>query len=244
PAGLLQRVDPRAKALSCLALIAAVAVVTRPPTLLALAALTLALGARSGLSPGRLARRVWLPALFFIGSLALPAALDTVTPGRALLVLSRQPYLAVTAPGLEAAAVLVLRVGVAVSFAALLALTTRWSELLSALRALPIPRLFLHVLAMTYRYLTVLLQAAADMFVARRSRAAGRASGTQGRAFLGVSIGALFGKTLALSEEVHAAMLARGFRGEMHTLAERRWRARDTVWLLGALLVAALAIRF
>ncbi|HZT43721.1 MAG TPA: cobalt transporter CbiM [Chthonomonadaceae bacterium] len=242
--GLLQRLDPRAKIVSFLGLIAVVAYVSRPLTLLALTALTLVLALSSRLSPGRMARRVWLPVLFFIGSLALPSALSWVTPGRPLLILSRQPYLAITAPGLEAATVLMLRVGVAVSFAALLTMTTGWSDLLSALRVLPLPRLFLHVLAMTYRYLVVLLQAAAEMFVARRSRAVGRATRAQGREFLGVSIGALFGKTLALSEEVHAAMLSRGFHGQIGTLTERRWRRADSVWLLTALLVALAAWRW
>src|SRR5581483_9838998 len=65
---------------------------------------------------------------------------------------------------------------------------------------------------------------AAEMFVARRSRTVGRATNAQGRGFLGAAIGALFGKALALSEEVHAAMIARGFQGEMRTLSVPRWR--------------------
>ncbi len=240
--GYLQRLDPRAKLLALLGLIAVVACVHNAVTLSALYALTLLLARLSRLPIGMLIRRVWLSVPIFVGAIALPAALNLVTPGRALLVLRHAPYVAITLPGLELAALLMLRVGVAVSLAVLLTLTTPWNDLLRGLRLLFVPRLFLGVLAMTYRYVAVLMQTAAEMFVARRSRTVGQATNREGRRFVGASVGALFGKTLSLSEEVHAAMLARGFQGEMRTLTALRWRAADSVWLLAALLIAVAAL--
>ena len=152
------------------------------------------------------------------------------------------PHLAITWPGLALAGLLTLRVGVAISLATLLTLTTPWNDLLRALRSLFMPRLFVSVLAMTYRYLTVLLQTAGEMFTARRSRTMGRATNAEGRSFVGRSIGTLFGKTLTLSEEVHAAMISRGFQGEMPTLTRLQWRAADSLWALAILLTATLML--
>jgi cobalt/nickel transport system permease protein len=240
--GYLQQLDPRAKVLSFLGLIAVVTAIHNAVTLLALSLLTVVLAGVSRLPVGLLLKRVWLSVPLFVGAISLPAALNVVTPGREIWVFWPHPHLAITAPGLGAALLLMLRVGVSVSLATLLTLTTGWNDLLRALRMLFVPRLFIGVLAMTYRYVAVLLQTAGEMFVARRSRTVGRATNTGGRQFVGTSIGALFGKTMALSEEVHAAMLSRGFNGEMQTLTRLHWRLADSLWTLAILLVAMLAL--
>jgi len=242
-AGYLQRLDPRAKVLAFLGLIAVTACVHNFVTLALLYALTLTLALVSRLPAGMLLKRVWLSVPIFVGAIALPAAFNIVTPGRALLVLWREPYLALTVPGFWMAATLMLRVGVAVSLAALLTLTTPWNDLLRALRMLLVPRLFVGVLAMTYRYVAVLLQTAAEMFVARRSRTVGRATNAEGRLFVGAAIGSLFGKTLSLADEVHAAMLSRGFQGEMRTLTRLQWSVADSAWILAIALVAGAALK-
>jgi cobalt/nickel transport system permease protein len=240
--GYLQRLDPRAKVIAVFGLIAVVACLHSAVTLLALYALTEALALASRLPFGMLAKRVWLSVPLFVAAIALPSLLNIVTPGRVLIVLWPHPWLAITAPGLAGAAGLTLRVGVAVALATLLTLTTGWNDLLRALRALFVSRLFVSVLAMTYRYVTVLLKSAAEMFTARRSRTVGRTTNAEGRRFVGTRIGALFGKTLALSEEVHAAMLSRGFNGEVRTLTSLQWRTADSLWTLAILLAAILAL--
>ena len=240
--GYLQRLDARAKLPGFLALIVVVSCIRNPVTLLLIYALALALAVASRLPVGMLLRRVWLSTLTFVGVLALPAALNLVTPGRPLLVLWTHPALSITEPGLFVALLLPLRVGIAVSLATLLTLTTGWNDLLRALRTFFVPKIFLSVLAMTYRYILVLLQTAAEMFVARRSRTVGRTTNRAGRQFVGARIGALFGKSLALSEEVHAAMLARGYTGEARTLAISRWQSADTLWLVLIAAASALAL--
>ena len=240
--GYLQRIDPRAKVIAFFGLIVVTAGLHRLSTLLLLYAFTLLLARLSRLPIGMLLKRVWLSVTLFVGALALPATLNVVTPGAPLLPLWAHPYLAVTRPGLLLALVLVLRVATGVTLAALLTLSTRWNDLLRALRVLFVPRLWVSVLAMTYRYLAVLMQTATDQFVARRSRMVGRATNAGGRRFVGASMGALFGKTLALSEEVHGAMLSRGFNGDMRTLSRMRWRASDTLWIAAIVLVALLCV--
>ena len=50
---------------------------------------------------------------------------------------------------------------------------------------------------------------------------------------MGATAGALFGKAHALSEEVHQAMVARGFTGEAKTLDRFRLKLADAVWAAG-----------
>src|SRR5262249_47521500 len=131
------------------------------------------------------------------------------------------------------------------SLVVLLALTTPWSELLAALRALFVPRLFVLVLGMAYRYVFQLVAVVGDMYTARQARTVRRdrdTRGADGRRFVAASAGALFAKAQSLSEEVHMAMVARGYTGDHRTLTPRRLRAADLAFVAGCLLSAALVL--
>jgi cobalt ECF transporter T component CbiQ len=151
----------------------------------------------------------------------------------------------ITSQGLTGAGLIVLRVATSVSLVVLLTLTTSWTRLLAALRSLRVPRLFVMVLAMAYRYLFHLLGTVEDMYTARRARTVDSArAGADlrgGRALVASSAGALFGKAHALSEEVYMAMVARGYTGHVRTLTQGRVRARDLAWA-GVLLAVAVAL--
>jgi cobalt/nickel transport system permease protein len=184
--------------------------------------------------------------------IVLPATLNIVRPGTPLLVLVRlaRPVhlwlwtvpqeVAVTRQGAAAALLLVLRVGASVSLAALLTLTTRWAVLLKALRVLRIPVVFISVLEMTYRYVFLLMQTSAEMFTARRSRAVGGTGAAEHRRFATGVMGGLWAKTRATGEEVHRAMLSRGYTGEPRALSPMRLGLGDALWSLTVLTVIAL----
>jgi energy-coupling factor transporter transmembrane protein EcfT len=124
----------------------------------------------------------------------------------------------------------------------LLTLTTPWNRLLAALRSLAVPRVFVLVMAMAYRYVFHLLHAVTDMYTARKSRMPSSDRDVRaGRAFVSATAGALFGRANALADEVHLAMVSRGFTGEVRTLDRFRVRALDWAWAAAAL-VAALAV--
>jgi energy-coupling factor transporter transmembrane protein EcfT len=95
---------------------------------------------------------------------------------------------------------------------------------------------------MAYRYLFLLLGSVTDMYEARKARTVGaQAHDRQARAFLFASAGTLFGKAHTLSEEVHQAMVARGYRGDVHTIAVSRLTMRDAAAAV-VVLVAAITI--
>ena len=183
-------------------------------------------------------KRLWLFVPIFTGIAVLPATLSVVTPGDVVLTLwhwhgTPEGF---TAQGLAAAARVVCRVAVSISLVVLLTLTTPWVRLLGALRTLGVPRIFILIIGMAYRYIFLLLGTVTEMFLARQARTPGtpKHDGTA-RAFLGAGVGTLLGKAAHLSEEVHQAMVARGFRGDAKTLDRSGIRRVDLVY--GALVV-------
>jgi energy-coupling factor transporter transmembrane protein EcfT len=97
---------------------------------------------------------------------------------------------------------------------------------------------------MTYRYIFVLLQTAADMFEARRSRLVGKLNGEEQRRVASASVGVLLNKSLQLSSEVYLAMLSRGYRGEVYILDDFQMQQQDWLALLVFVAVAAVAFWF
>jgi cobalt/nickel transport system permease protein len=239
--GFLQGLDPRAKLIAALAVLLAVSLSHNPAIIATLYLLSLPVAFASQVPMGFYFKRVWLFMPFFTGIIALPALFNIFTPGPALVTLINTPTntLSITQPGLVTAAFLLLRVGTSVSIGVLLILTTRWVALLKALRVLRVPQVFVLILGMTYRYIYVLLHAANDMFLARRSRVVGRISGSDDRRWLTASMGALLSRSYRLSDEVYLAMQSRGFSGEVQIMDEFTWRASDTLALAAFVAVAA-----
>jgi cobalt ECF transporter T component CbiQ len=243
--GLLQRLDARAKLLGMIGLLIATGLVRHIPVLLGLYALTLVLAAASRIGLGWFAKRVWLFIPLFTGVIVAPAMFSFVTPGEVVLPLGHWfgHEVGLTRQGLTSAALIVCRVATSISLVLLLTLTTSWSRLLAALRALFVPRLLVLVLGMAYRYLFVLLDSVAEMVTARRARTVAAKRSRRGeRAVASFSAGALFGKAHALSEEIHQAMLARGFSGEVVSLERAHIGLIDVVALVACLALAILVV--
>jgi cobalt ECF transporter T component CbiQ len=232
--GLLQRLDPRVKLVTLLGLLVAVSLVRNLPVLAVAYVTTLGLAALSRLSIAFFIKRVWLFIPIFTGIVVLPATLNVITHGHIVVPLGTWfgHELGITSEGLTGAALIVTRVATSISLVVLLTLTTPWNKLLAALRALFVPRMFILVLGMAYRYVLHLLNSVVEMYTARRARTAGDDSDVRsGRAFVAASAGALFGKSHALAEEVHMAMVSRGYTGNARTLATFRVRVFDVAWI-------------
>ena len=238
--GLLQRLDPRVKLAGLLALLLASVLVNHLAALAALFAIALVFITLSRIGVGHFALRAWVFVPLFTLAIVLPATTSWVTPGPSVIHLWGSG--AITTTGIASAARLVLRVLDAVSFSVLLAMTTPWNELLAALRVLRVPRTFVFVLAVSYRYVFVLMRLVQSMVTARRSRTVGRLAPSEDRRFVAAAVGTLFGHSQALSEQVHMAMLARGFDGEVRTLSVWRAGTLDYVWATSVALALAIVV--
>ena len=189
--GLLQETDPRVKTVGLLGLLVVVSFLRNWYIILGLYGLTLALAAASRISLRFFIKRVWLFIPLFAGIIAIPSLFSIFRPGDPLWTIwdfggevtlgpwSLGAGLAVTHQGLKGAVVLILRVATSVSLAVLLALTTRWADLLKALRVFLVPRIFVLILSMTYRY--IFLSWAWPLICSRRAPAAWWKLQPQGR---------------------------------------------------------------
>jgi cobalt/nickel transport system permease protein len=241
--GWLQGWEPRLKVASFLVMLAAATLLREAYLLGALGALTLIAAAASRAGIKALVGTGWWVASVFALALAAPAALSFFTPGEKVATLTRWPVeIALTRQGLEAALMLASRVTACALLMAVLVVTTRWQEMLGALRGLGVPSLLVLILGLTYRYLFLLLRLVEQTHYAKRSRTLRRGGAGQERAWAAGRIAALFSRSRRLSEGVYSAMLARGFTGRFRALDGRRPKAKDWLYAAGCAGLACLLV--
>jgi cobalt/nickel transport system permease protein len=225
--GWLQKIDPRIKIAGLLLLILSSSFTHSILPIVVLLIFTFVLAAGSRLLSFSFFRRLLFFIPLYTTLIALPALF--LTPGETLIVLPGT-NLMITDQGLRTATLLIVRVVTSVSFALLLILTTRWPVLLKALRWMGFPHLLVFMMAMTYRYIYVLLQSANSLFLARQSRKVGPEAWRTAREWIGAISGVLLGKSYSLSSEIYLAMVSRGFRGEPVLLTDFQTHPRDWFW--------------
>lgn len=246
--GILQRVDPRARLLATLLFLASVSVAGSIPELVAHAPVPLAALGLSRIRPKEfLGAGFWVAAAFAV-LLAAPATLNVFFDGTVVLPLLERgqnwrfgPYflpavIGITREGLLTAATIVLRVLTSVAAVLWLTLSTRWTDLLRALRALRLPAVFLQVVGMTVRYTHTLLCRSEEAYLGKKSRTVCRGRVAAEQAWVGSRIARFWERSLHLMEEVAMAMTARGFTGEAKFPAGQ-WFGAPEWGLLAAVVV-------
>ena len=237
--GLLQSLDPRVRLVGLLSLVLAVTLSRKLVSVVALIVVALLIATASRVSPAALATRVWLIVPGFTGVIALPALF--LTPGDPAMT-SGAGSLVVTRQGIATASLLVARIETAVTLTTLLILCTPWTHVLKALRAFRLPQEAIMMLAMTHRYIFLLVETAGQMFESRQSRTVGELRGEEQRLIMARTAGVLLSKSVTLSNEVFLAMQSRGFQGDVELLSEFQMRAWDYLGLLAFLGVGVLAV--
>lgn len=245
---LLHRLDPRFKLLGALSFVLTASLLPPRswPAYGLLAALALAAVAASRIPVLEVLKRS-LIALPFAAMLAI--SVPFTHAGQ--VVWSWQPLglnIQVTDDGLMLFASVVAKAWLSVLVVTLLLATTVLFDLLHAMRALRVPGVLTATMSFMVRYLGVLLEEAGHLQTARAARSAGPGGSVAWRArVLGGMIGTLFVRSFERSERIYAAMLARGYAGEIRTLTRLQWQPRDSwtalAWglaLAGVLLLARL----
>ncbi|MBU0495908.1 MAG: cobalt ECF transporter T component CbiQ [Chloroflexi bacterium] len=221
-ASVLHQADPRVKLVLTLAFILSVSATPIGAWPIYVLFLTLAVAAAvaSELGVAFAMRR---------GLVAVPFALAAVpllftAKGPPLFDLAVGPWtVVVTTTGAERLLSIVFKSWVSVQAAILLVATTDFPDLLAAMRALRIPRLLVAIVALMWRYLAVLADEAGRLNRARAARS-GSLSGRGGGSLVwraqvtGYMVGNLFVRGYERGERIYAAMLARGYDGEMRSL--------------------------
>jgi cobalt/nickel transport system permease protein len=222
---LIHRLDARVKLVLVTAFIftTALAPVAAWPVYVLLFSLALAAELLSELGVRFYLKRSLLALPFILA--ALPV-LFTIR-GEALAALPLG--LEITRPGLDRFLSVMLKSWISVQAALLLASTTRFPDILLAMRAMRLPRLLVSIIGLMWRYLFVMVDEALRLMQARQARS-GHLPAVAGTAHkhggslawrarvTGGMAGSLFLRSLERSDRIYSAMLARGYDGEARAL--------------------------
>jgi len=170
-----------------------------------------------------------------LAAVALPftlaaATLLFTTPGQPVVALMG---LWITDAGVTRFLDIVIKSWLSVQVGLLLSITTPFTDLVWALSCLRVPNPLLAIIGFMYRYLFTLKEEAERMLRARAARSGSIVGYKSGGGLLwrtriaGGMVGSLFLRSYERSERVYAAMLARGYSGQIKAriAAPLSWRS-------------------
>ncbi|MEW6568387.1 MAG: cobalt ECF transporter T component CbiQ [Chloroflexota bacterium] len=217
------------------------------PMYVFLLALLLSLDVVSRLGVGYVLKRANLALPFVLAALPLVFTVE----GGPLFAVHLGPWLlTASVEGVERFASVAFRSWLSVQASILLAATTPFPDLMRAMRSVGLPRLIIVMFGLMWRYLFVLVDEALRLMRARAARSGvkatddfasqwrrvGGALGWRARVTGGMA-GSLFLRAFERSDRIYAAMLSRGYDGEVRTLSAPALTAGD--W---AVMVSGLAL--
>jgi cobalt/nickel transport system permease protein len=128
--------------------------------------------------------------------------------------------------------VIILPVKVFLTVAAvnLLAHTSKWNELIGAIKWFHVPDIFIFVFDITIKYIMMLAEFTLEMMFALRLRSVGK-NRNKTSSLSGVA-GTMFVKSREMAEEMQGAMECRGFTGEYKAARKFRFSPADAVYIL------------
>ena len=158
----------------------------------------------------------------------------------------------ISLPGLIRMISITIRAWVSILMALLLSISTPFPDLLLGFQQLRVPGIFIAIVNLMWRYLFVIRSEAARLMHARACRSASlpnpqyrpgrnviwRAKVTGGLA------GNLFLRSLERADRVYAAMLARGYNGQIIDIEQQHLTRKETLYLLGALSILLILTLF
>lgn len=243
----IHRLDPRVKFISTLAFIVATALtpVGAWPVYVLLFSLALSIVVLSELGVGYVFKRALLALPFALA--ALPV-LFTVQGMPVLTVPIGSWTVTVAWEGIERFASIALKSWLSVQMAVVLATSTPFPDLLMAMRAVGIPRLMVAIVGLAWRYMFVMADEALRLMRARASRSGtlagqGGDNGFQLNALYwrarvtGGMAGNLFLRSFERADRIYAAMLSRGYDGEVLVLGLPALRTADVLIALPFILI-------
>ena len=110
-----------------------------------------------------------------------------------------------------------------------LSYTTKWHDMIRALKKFFIPDIFILVFDITLRYIFILGEFALDMFYSLKLRSVGK----NNHKYSSISklMGGLFLKSKEMGDEMYSAMECRGFTGEYRIYRKLRLTAADWIYI-------------
>ncbi|NSW53909.1 MAG: cobalt ECF transporter T component CbiQ [Anaerolineae bacterium] len=157
----------------------------------------------------------------------------------------------ISQPGLIRFASIGAKAWISMLAALLLAESTPVPVLLLAFQRLRTPRVFIAILSLMWRYLSVIRAEALSLMHARTSRSAASPDGARGGGGIawrarvtGGMAGSLLLRSMERADRVYAAMLSRGYDGQLPDPERKGLSPQDLLVLAGALLLILFFLLF
>ena len=157
----------------------------------------------------------------------------------------------ISQPGLVRFIAIAIRSWLSLLAAILLTCTTRFEDLLAALRQLGLPKIFVSILSLMWRYLSLIVEEAKCLIRSRDSRSASGVNHRRPNGSLwwrakvtGQMVGNLVLRSLDRSERVYAAMVSRGYSGEPLQTNFRQMTFQEGLILLSVILLCLIVVVF
>ncbi len=252
--GLLQRLDPRAKLISILAVIFAASVTRDLYLLITVYLATLLFAYLSKIDVAFFIKRVWLFIPIFAGIIAFPLIFNIFFPGDPLIQIaylgeglrlgpfSLPESIFITKQGVNMAILFTTRVATCVSAVVLLFITTPQQVLFKSLRSTGVPKIYVLTLEMAYRYIFLLMDMVREMYIAKKARTIKSRSMFEEQKWVGGRMGYTLIRSIDLSEKVHMAMTSRGFNGDVKVLQQFKMRNLDYFTVAASISLSVLLV--
>lgn len=135
-------------------------------------------------------------------------------------------HIGITYEGLSVLINVIIKAWLSMTCLIVLTSSSKFADLLQGMYQLKVPLIFVQIISFMYRYIFVLADQAMRMQMARDSRNFG---GNRRIVFktLGNMIGMLFIRSYERGERIYAAMLSRGYTGEMPVTRKLQFRLPD-----------------
>ena len=245
---LIHRLDPRIKIVGGVLFVASATILPAGSWIefATLFCATLVVARLTGLGIAYALKRSFVALPFALAAITLPFTV----PGNPLYEFGG---LTITDVGTIRFLSILVKSWVSVQIAILLTATTPFHDLLWALRELRVPRPLVSIVGFMYRYLFVLADEAARIMRARAARAAEGPRRSGGRLVwrgrvAGGMVGSLMLRAFERSERIYAAMVARGFNGDILSLSPPQMTDDDrnalVIWVTFLALVVLIAFIF
>lgn len=224
---------PEAKLVAAFGIVAAVAVTPRQAVwaFIVYAVLVAGLVAIAHLSPGFVVWRLLAVAPFVLFTFFLPF----IAGGESMEI----GGVAVSVDGMWGMWNILVKATLGATVSIILTATTEVADIIRGLGVLRVPGLFTAIATFMVRYLELIVDEVRRMRVAMTSRGYDPRWISQARPIASAG-GALFVRSYERGERVHAAMLARGFTGEMPSFDHPHAGMRDWIAVVGVVGGAAL----
>jgi cobalt/nickel transport system permease protein len=109
--------------------------------------------------------------------------------------------------------------------------STKFEELLQGMSGLKVPQVFVQITSFMYRYMFVIADQAMRMQMARDSRNFGMKRSNIFKT-IGNMVGMLFIRSYERAERIYAAMLSRGYNGEIAAVNKLKFQLPDAYFAL------------